>query len=67
MVCRMTAQEIKAVPLASDDVCLLHRHPGDHVEDETCWCSPMLITAAQVRNHTIPELQAVLNQFYAVH
>lgn len=64
---RMTAGEMKAVPLDADDVCLLHRHDGEHIEDPACWCSPMMITAVQLRCHTIPELQNVLDQFYAVH
>ena len=44
----------------------VHRHGGDHEESPDCWCSPMVLTQAQVFSYSLADLQLVLNSFFAV-
>lgn len=52
--------------LQPDEAFYLHRHAGDH-DEEDCWCEPLLLTYERVSAMTLAELQSVLDGFFAVH
>lgn len=61
----LTAEVVREI-IHPGDCFYLHRHQGDHGEDD-CWCCPLPLTYERVSAMSLGDLQQLLNEFFAVH
>jgi hypothetical protein len=45
---------------------VVHRHGGDHADDASCWCSPMVIDNDEVLSLSVWQLDRRLAEHFAI-
>ena len=62
---------LKALAARDGGYFVLHRHDGEHAEDEDededCWCHPLLLTAEQILTLPTTTLQRRLDEHFRIH
>ena len=61
----VTSIEVREATEAHKGFIYLHRHIGEHLDGEECWCCPIKLTAE--RHLSLNDIQYLLDQHFAVH
>lgn len=60
--------ELRDMPLGPGESTRMHRYPGnDHIDDDSCWCSPITWTYEEVKFMGLREMQERMDRFLCVH
>lgn len=64
---QLNAQIIKSSATDAEGVYWVHRHHGEHSEQDECWCDPLRLTFEQISAYMTVELQEVLDRHFRLH